>query len=390
MAKNKDGISRVAQTMMTRTEQAAFSEALFKSIGEGAIATDEFGRIVRINPVALRLLGYKEADLLGEWFPRKIHAITENDITVNLIDRPITRAFLTGKPVTEKMFYRTGNGKKLPVSVSVSPILHNGRPIGAIEVFRDITVESEVDRMKSEFISLASHQLRTPLSAIKTYSHMLVDGYMGDVNTTQKKSLRTIIAATDRMNELISTLLNITRIESGTIIITLKSVRLDKLIEDIIKELAPLASDKSIALSQKNVGSASFSLRTDVLILREMILNLATNAIKYTPDGGKVEVTLRARKNDIIIAVTDNGWGIPSYARDQVFSKFFRAHNIVKRETTGTGLGLYLVKGLSERLGGTVWFESQEGKGTSFFLSLPRSQKTPRAALNTATFSKKS
>src|SRR5438445_5465630 len=120
------------------------------------------------------------------------------------------------------MYYRNKEGQIVPVYTNVSPIMLNNVPIGAIEVFRDITLEHEVDRMKSEFISLASHQLRTPLSAIKTYSHMLIDGYMGDITPPQKKSLRTIIGAANRMNELISTLLNITRIESGTIAVTPK------------------------------------------------------------------------------------------------------------------------------------------------------------------------
>src|SRR5438270_10802709 len=199
--------------------QQAESEALFTSIGDGAIATDEFGRITRVNPMALMILGYKESDLIGQWFPKKIVAVDSSGNNISLINQPITRAFLTCKSISEKMYYRTNDGNIIPVYTNVSPIMLNDVPIGAIEVFRDITFEQEVDRMKSEFISLASHQLRTPLSAIKTYSHMLADGYMGELNPSQKKSLNTVLGAVNRMNELISTLLNITRIESGTIVI---------------------------------------------------------------------------------------------------------------------------------------------------------------------------
>src|SRR5689334_13172123 len=194
-------------------EQRARAEALFHSIGDGAISTDEFGRITRVNPVARHILGYKKSELIGMWFPKVIIAVTPDDRPVNLIDRPITKAFLTGRPIVEKTHYRRKNGQRIPVAVNVSPILVDGKPRGAIEVFRDISFEQEVDRMKSEFISLASHQLRTPLSAIKTYSHMLVSGYMGEVTAEQRKSLETILGAADRMNELISTLLNITRME---------------------------------------------------------------------------------------------------------------------------------------------------------------------------------
>ncbi len=368
--------------LATNPLQKAAADALFASIGDGAIATDAFGKITQVNPVALNILGYRESELVGQWFPKKIVAITDEGATMNLIDRPITRAFLTGLPVSEKMLYRRKNGLTVPVSISVSPILLDNKPIGAIQVFRDITVEQEIDRMKSEFISLASHQLRTPLSAIKTYSHMLVDGYMGEVTPAQKKSLRTIISATNRMNELISTLLNITRIESGTIAVTPKQLQMNKVVDEVIKEISLMAADKSIELTMRVEGKTSLMVKTDNLILKEIITNLVSNAIKYTPDEGKVTVSIRARTHDIQVSVIDTGWGIPKYAQDQIFSKFFRAHNIVKRETTGTGLGLYLVKGLLDRLGGKIWFESEEGKGTTFTFSLPRLKQS---AAKTAT-----
>lgn len=359
-------------------EQAAEAEALFTSIGDGAISTDEFGRITRVNPAAQELLGFTEAELLGTWFPKKIIAVGIDDTPINLIDRPITKAFLTGKPIAEKMLYRRKNGQQLPVSVNVSPIILDNKPLGAIEVFRDITLEQEVDRMKSEFISLASHQLRTPLSAIKTYTHMLSDGYMGELNSAQKKSLSTIIAASNRMNELISTLLNITRIESGTIAVTPKTVNFAKVIDEVLPELELMAQHKTIDLKRKVQGTASLNIRTDSLIVKEVVTNLVSNAIKYTPENGEVSITIRPRRDDILVKVTDSGWGIPLHAQEQIFSKFFRAPNIVKRETTGTGLGLYLVKGLLDTLGGQIWFSSVEGEGTSFFFTLPRAKRKAR------------
>ena len=363
----------------TQSEQQAEAEALFTSIGDGALSTDEFGRITRVNPAAQNLLGYTEKELVGAWFPKKIVALNFDDTPMNLIDRPVTKAFLTGKPISDKLYYRRKNGQKVPVSVNVSPILLDGKPLGAIEVFRDITLEQEVDRMKSEFISLASHQLRTPLSAIKTYTHMLHDGYMGELNTAQKNSLNTIIGASNRMNELISTLLNITRMESGTIAVTPKLLRLDTLAEEVIKELSLMASSKSIKLSATCKPKTGISLTTDSLILKEVLSNLVSNAIKYTPDKGSVGIKLKLISGNVVVEVKDSGWGIPKFSQDQIFSKFFRAHNIVKRETTGTGLGLYLVKGLVDALGGRIWFTSEEGKGTSFFFSLPQKQsKRPR------------
>lgn len=372
-------------TDVSISEQAAQAEALFHSIGDGAITTDEFGRITRINPVARQILGYSKKELIGQWFPKKIVMVDAEDKPVNLIDRPITKAFLTGKPIYQKAYYRRKNGQKVPVSINVSPILTGGKPLGAIEVFRDISFEEEVDRIKSEFISLASHQLRTPLSSIKTYTHMIKDGYMGEINGPQGEALQTIIEATDRMNELISTLLNITRMESGAIATTTRNVRIDLLAREIIKEFSAAAAASQLALRLSITGDQSKVIRTDKTILKEVIINLVTNAIKYTPANGSIDMKIRLRKKDVLIQVSDTGWGIPKYSQDQIFSKFFRAENITRRETTGTGLGLYLVKGLVDSINGKIWFESSEGKGTDFFLSLPRSSasvknNTPPAA----------
>jgi PAS domain S-box-containing protein len=352
----------------------AQNEALFRSIGDGVIATDEFGRIVRINPIALKLLDYTESEVLGEWFPKIFVALDESMSPVSLIDRPITRAFLTGQPVSEKMLYRTKRGLYRPVQVTVSPILLDERPIGAVEVFRDITQEHEVDRMKSEFISLASHQLRTPLSSIKTYSHMLLEGYMGDLTAPQRQSLNTIIGASDRMNELINMLLNVTRVESGSVAITPRSYDMVRLCEDVCKEMALLAKDKEIKLTLRPTKNSA-SIRTDVLLTKEILINLVSNAIKYSENGGQVRLKVAGRPDGVLFTVTDDGMGIPAYSQEHVFTKFFRAQNVVTKETSGTGLGLYLVKGLVELLGGKIWFKSVEHVGTTFYLWLPKKFK---------------
>ena len=363
-------------------EQRVLAEALFTSIGDGAIATDEFGKITRINPTALTILGFSEREMIGAWFPKKIVSLHENGEQVSLIDRPITRAFLTGKTIVEKTYYRKKNGQPIPVSITVSPIMLNGKPVGAIEVFRDITIEYEIDRMKSDFISLASHQLRTPLSAIKTYSHMLIDGYMGEITPPQKKSLRTIVSAANRMNELISTLLNITRMESGNVTVTPKPVDVKHLAEEVNKEHALAASDKEITLTLECKSPKLPSVQTDPLLFKEVLSNLVSNAIKYTPEGGAVELGIKNRRYDVLFAVKDSGMGIPKYSQEQIFTKFFRAHNVVKQETSGTGLGLYLVKGLVEALGGKIWFESSENKGTTFYVTLSKTPTVGKSGVN--------
>jgi PAS domain S-box-containing protein len=370
-------------TMLKPAQQRSIREsreadALFNSMGDGAITTDEFGRITRVNKPALKMLGFYKNEMIGQPFLKVVLAETFEGSKINVIDRPITQAFLTGMPVLNKMNYRTKKGVLLPVDVTVSPLMFDNKPVGAIEIFRDISLELEVDRMKSEFISLASHQLRTPLSAIKTYTHMLSDGYMGELNEAQKASLDTIINASNRMNELISTLLNITRIESGTIAVNPKFVNLDNLLKEVLPELNLMADTKAINFRVRVGSKDSLRIKTDSLIVKEVITNLVSNAIKYTPDNGQVSLAIKPRARDILIEVTDSGWGIPDSAREKVFTKFFRGSNIIKKETSGTGLGLYLVKGLLDALGGKIWFKSAEDKGTIFFISLPREEETVR------------
>lgn len=357
-------------TLQSAVEAYAQADALFSSIGDGAVATDEFGRITKINQAGLNILGYKEKDIIGEWFPKALQAFDETGHPIKLMDRPITRAFLTGKPVVERTLYKLKDGSLLPVSCTVSPLVLSGRPIGAIELFRDITEEYEIDRMKSDFISLASHQLRTPLSAIKTYSHMLLDGFMGNVSPEQRKALRTIVSASNRMNELISTLLNVSRIETGNIMVSAKKINLNHIIEEVFKELALTADNKQINLEYHLPGTPLI-IKGDNLIVKEVIINLVSNAIKYSTEGGNVKVQTRKGSRNVLIMVKDNGMGIPKSAREQVFSKFYRAQNVVRHETSGTGLGLYLVKGLVETLGGKIWFESIENKGSTFYVQLP-------------------
>ncbi len=350
--------------------QKALAEVLFNSIGDGAITTDEYGRITRINPIAQNILGYSEKEALGMWFPKLLAAYDDDGLAVPLIERPVTRAFVTGKIISERVHYKNKDGKLLPISMTISPIMVKNQPVGCIEIFRDITNEVEIDKMKSDFISLASHQLRTPLSAIKTYTHMLLDGFMGPLTKPQIKSLKTIVSASNRMNETISTLLNITRIESGSIVVAKKPVLIDQLLDEVINEHHLAAIDKDIKINFSH-PSTKIRLISDGVVLKEIFANLLSNALKYTPNGGQVKISIKSTQAKLIISVQDSGMGIPLESQPNVFTKFFRADNVVKKETSGTGLGLYLVNGLVKELGGEVWFETKENKGSIFFVSLP-------------------
>jgi PAS domain S-box-containing protein len=367
MMKKTDSLSN---SLFPPASEGILIDALFESIGDGAIATDQFGKITRVNSAALQILGYSKKEVVGKWFPAAIISVNENNEPSPLLDRPITEAFLTGHSISENTYYRHKDGHVVPISVTVSPLILKKRPVGAINLFRDRTQEYEIDRMKSEFISLASHQLRTPLSSIKTYSHMLIDGYMGELNKKQQEALQNVIEATNRMNQLNNTLLNITRIETGVISISTKLVALNNVINKVVKEHQLEAAAKKIKLQYK-AHKTTVKVLTDEFILEEIISNLISNAIKYTSSGGSVVISAQKMRKNVICSVSDTGAGIPKKSHPQIFKKFFRAPNVVSHDTTGTGLGLYLVKRLADQLGIKVWFESEEDKGSTFYLSLP-------------------
>jgi signal transduction histidine kinase len=176
------------------------------------------------------------------------------------------------------------------------------------------------------------------------------------------------------MNELVNMLLNVSRIESGSIAINAKMHNANKLVEEVEKELQLAAAEKHITLNVTLPKNPPI-IKTDNLVAKEVLINLVANAIKYTPENGQVTIRLLNKDRDVVFVVTDTGVGIPKYSQAQIFTKFFRAQNVIKQETTGTGLGLYLVKGLVDNLGGKVWFESEEDVGTSFYFSLPKIKK---------------
>jgi signal transduction histidine kinase len=199
---------------------------------------------------------------------------------------------------------------------------------------------------------------------------MLQDGMAGKLSGAQLEYTNIVLGSVERMNELIDTLLNITRIEAGGLMVNPVDVELGNLAKALITESQPAAGKKSIVLASA-IPTDLPTISSDTLLLREICSNLLSNAIKYTPDGGKVTLTLTQKNKDICCTVADTGYGIPTAQQKHIFTKFFRAENISRQDVSGTGLGLYLTKALVERLGGEIWFESKENTGTTFSFTLP-------------------
>jgi len=231
---------------------------------------------------------------------------------------------------------------------------------------------AEANRMKSEFVSIVSHQLRTPLSALKWSLDLLRSKRLGEINQKQKEYLDIINESGIKMIKLVNDLLNVNRIEEGRFTIVPKLFSLSTVIEEMVNELKLMAQAQHIELVFKNHPKGS-DIYADEEKIRMVIQNLVDNAIKYSKkEGGKVEITLNKEKDKFIkVSVKDNGLGIPAMVQKQVFGKFFRGDNLVKQKVEGTGLGLFIAKGIVRISGGEMNFDSKEGIGSDFWFTLP-------------------
>lgn len=358
-------------------EERAKINAMLSNIGDGVIGTTDKGNIYFLNKSAEDLLNVKIDSVLGKIFLQEIQTVDDRGNPIDTNKHPLRNAMLTRRVIYSREFsLKKSDGNLIPVSITASPVILRGNIIGGIIIFRDITKEREIDRMKTEFISLASHQLRTPLSAMRWFSEMLLDGDIGELSPEQKEVITNINKSNQRMIELVNSLLNISRIESGRMVVEPEPTNIKELVDEVILELQPKIQEKKHSLAVSVHGSLPL-INIDPRLVRHVYMNLLTNAIKYTPEGGQIIVLISQSDQDIISQVSDNGLGIPKKQQDRLFQKFFRAENVVRVVTDGTGLGLYLVKAIVEASGGKIWFQSEEGKGTSFWFSLPLSGSKP-------------
>jgi signal transduction histidine kinase len=237
-------------------------------------------------------------------------------------------------------------------------------------VSASLSETKHIDKAKQDFVSLASHQLCTPLAAINWYSEMLLAGDAGELNKEQKKYMETIYHSIKRMIILVNALLNVSRIDLGTFSIEPEVVDLVKIADEVLDSLPKSFKEKNIKIIKKYDDKLP-PFNGDPNLTRLIFQNVLSNSIKYTPERGEVRLSVRKKDDHFMIKIKDSGCGIPEDQQSRVFSKLFRAENVRRLETDGTGLGLYIVKSIVEQSGGKIWFESIIGKGTTFYIQFP-------------------
>ncbi|MEY4723521.1 MAG: hypothetical protein RLZZ324_1034 [Candidatus Parcubacteria bacterium] len=350
-------------------------KVLLQNLPAGVIMTDDTGHVVSSNESAALLFGQPVPENASiRSFPEKFGLTLENGAPYPVSEMPTVVAIEKNLgSMKSDIFLHDKEGGERVLRVAGAPVhSQDGKVTGAVSVMTDITKEHEIDKMKSEFVSFASHQLKTPLTAIKWSLESLVGGDSGKLNATQEENAKEIDSEVQGLQRLVSDLLNVSRIETGrNFSITPAATNLRPIVEKAAHDVAAAAAKRNVSISLAGLPTPFMRL-ADADKIKEVILNLMSNAVKYSKDGGHVEVGAKSTSRGEALYVKDDGVGIPKAQQARVFERFFRAANVADA-FEGTGLGLYIVREIVTRHGGGIWFESEEGKGTTFYLTLPKS-----------------
>lgn len=355
-------------------QEKAQEKALISSLGVGIVSIDATGQILYVNKAFEDITKLDSKDLHAKKFTDVVPLFNIQDERIPAEETPIEQALSTRKKVIVgnigfAPFFMKKRSEKIAVAITVSPVIFEDKIRGVIAIFREVTKEREIDRAKTEFISLASHQLRTPLAGISLSSELLLKGVAGPVSEEQKEYLEEIFESTKRMSTLVGTLLNISRIEMGTIVIRAESLNPIHEIDSVINDLKAQAVAKNLNV-MKEFDTNIHQITFDRNAFRIMIENLISNAIRYTPENGDVTISMQTDGKEIILKVADTGCGIREEEQDKVFSRLFRAENAKEISAEGVGLGLYMTKLLADKTSSKIWFESKENEGTTFYIAI--------------------
>ncbi|MFG0250387.1 MAG: sensor histidine kinase [Phycisphaeraceae bacterium JB051] len=346
--------------------------AILDSIEDAVVVTDSFNEVALANATAARVLGFE----LDEALHRPIDRVVREKNLVDMI-KDTRESAMQRHPRHSEYYFDNGGGKAI-YDVTLTNMNkhheaddHHANAEGVVTVLRDVTKEKQIAEMKSDFVSNVSHELKTPLSSIKAYMEMLIDGEAGD-EETRAEFYNIIQGETNRLQRLIDNILNISRIESGVVKVQREYVAIGPLISEVMDVMQPQARAKDIKLVFENIAPV-YQIIADRDMIWQATLNLVGNAIKYTLNGGTVEVGVKVdeSKRNINVYVKDSGIGIPEEALAHVFNKFYRVIGH-KKIAKGTGLGLNLVKHIIETVhNGQIQVQSEVNVGSTFMYSLP-------------------
>lgn len=334
--------------------------AIINNFSDGLLVLNGENKFSLINPQTEKFLKIKAEKLIGKSF---------SEIKKDSSLAPLAEIF--GKELKDIFRKELAADKEPVLEVSSISIMSGEEKIGTLIILHDITREKALEKMKSEFVSLAAHQLRTPLSATKWSMRMLIDGDLGELKPEQKELLENGYQSNERMIGLINDLLDVARIEEGRFGYNFVFADIRGIIDKAIKEQSLIAKKRNIDIIFQKPSEHFPKVKIDPSKIELVIENLLENALYYTLSGGSIKISIKPR-NEFFLEVTvkDNGIGIPKHQMSRLFSKFFRGENAVQMQTVGSGLGLFIAKNIVKEHGGEIWVDSKEGEGTEVHFTL--------------------
>jgi len=349
------------------SKEKDYLQTILKGMVEGVLVVDGRGRILMVND-ALRHLLSLSSDV-SDKMPLEIIRNAE-------LEGALRKAIQDGENIALELDLDKSGEKT--IEVNVVSILPSKRKMdedregirGAIAVFHDITRLKQLEKIRQDFVANVSHELRTPLTTIKGYAETLLEGALKEDQAFQ--FVQVIKRHTDRLTKIVEDLLMLSRIETKEFQLKMEAIPLRDFIDDVVEFVKEPAEKKKISLSRNEIPS-SLAVQADRSYLEQILINLLDNAIKYTPEGGRVTLSaIEKDSKDIQLSIEDNGIGIPKEDLARIFERFYRVDRGRSKELGGTGLGLSIVKHLVQAHGGRVWVESQPGKGSTFYFTLPK------------------
>ena len=355
------------------------SDVVINAIDDGVLAISKDGNIELINPSAQQIIGWDQGDALGLNWKSVLKLVTSDGKDVEDLENPIAQSLSKNQPThNDKLFLLTSSEKRILVSIVSSPVGTEGE--GVIVVFRDITKEKAEEREQAEFISTASHEMRTPVASIEGYLGLALNPATAHIDEKARDFITKAHESAQHLGRLFQDLLDISKVEDGRMKNNPKIINVNEFLKNIFDGLATKANEKQLNYifmpdiideGKEKSLQPIFYANIDPDHFREVVSNLIENAIKYTPSG-EVVVNVTGDDKQISVSVKDSGIGIPAEDIPHLFQKFYRVDNSDTREIGGTGLGLYLSRRLAEAMSGNLRVESKYKEGSTFYLEIPR------------------
>lgn len=355
------------------------SDVVINAIDDGVLAISKDGNIELINPSAQQIIGWDQGDALGLNWKSVLKLVTSDGKDVEDLENPIAQSLSKNQPThNDKLFLLTSSEKRILVSIVSSPVGTEGE--GVIVVFRDITKEKAEEREQAEFISTASHEMRTPVASIEGYLGLALNPATAHIDEKARDFITKAHESAQHLGRLFQDLLDISKVEDGRMKNNPKIINVNEFLKNIFEGLEAKANEKQLNYifmpdiideGKEKSLQPIFYANIDPDHFREVVSNLIENAIKYTPSG-EVVVNITGDDKQISVSVKDSGIGIPAEDIPHLFQKFYRVDNSDTREIGGTGLGLYLSRRLAEAMSGNLRVESKYKEGSTFYLEIPR------------------